>query len=118
MTVGELLDRMSGQELAEWRAFSLLEPFGEERADMRSAMVAQILANVNRGKDQAPFKLEDFLSGYERREYDEAAIAKLFGETAPEKLVPMSKEAREALREKLLATFSRFKGARRENGAH
>lgn len=40
-TVGELLTGqagpMSGEELADWEAYDLIEPFGEWRADMRAA---------------------------------------------------------------------------------
>lgn len=42
-------------------AFSQVEPFGEERADLRNAIIACIIANVNRGKDQKPFEVSDFM---------------------------------------------------------
>lgn len=35
MTVAELSDRMSSRELLEWMAYAELEPFGEQRADLR-----------------------------------------------------------------------------------
>ena len=39
MTVSELGDRMSSRELsAKWRAFYQIEPFGDERADLRQTM--------------------------------------------------------------------------------
>ena len=42
-------------------------PFGEYRADIRQAMTSQILANVHRGKNQRPFKIDDFMIGAKKR---------------------------------------------------
>jgi len=42
-------------------AFYSIEPFGEQRADLRAAIVASVIANSNRGKNQKPFKPEDFM---------------------------------------------------------
>lgn len=61
MTVQELLARMSSRELSEWMAYARVEPFGEERADLRSGIVASILANVHRPKGRKPLKPEDFV---------------------------------------------------------
>lgn len=52
---------MTAKQFREWEAYYELEPFGEERADIRSAQICQMLANVNRGKNQQPYKLGDFL---------------------------------------------------------
>lgn len=60
MTVGELLGRASGRELTEWTAYYKLEPFGEERADVRAGVVASVIANVHRGKNR-PFRPTDFM---------------------------------------------------------
>jgi hypothetical protein len=61
MTVSELRVRMPRRELTEWMAYYQMEPFGERRADVRSAIVAAILANANREKDQKPYKVKDFV---------------------------------------------------------
>lgn len=61
MTVRELLSRIDTAELVEWMAFYELEPFGYFRRDLEAAMIAQTIANVNRGKGKQPFKLNDFL---------------------------------------------------------
>lgn len=61
MTRRELLARMDSRELSEWMAYSQVEPFGEERADLRAALVAMTMANLWRGKDSKAFKLEDFV---------------------------------------------------------
>ena len=59
--VRELLARMGSDELTEWMAFYQLEPFGDFRADLRSAIVASTLANAHRSKEGKPFIPEDFM---------------------------------------------------------
>jgi hypothetical protein len=60
-TVDELLGRVTSRELTEWMAYERLEPFGEWRADLRAALVAMVMANAWRGKDQKAFTIEDFM---------------------------------------------------------
>lgn len=45
----------------EWQAYAALEPFDEERGDLRAASIVQVLANVNRDrkKSREPFTLDD-----------------------------------------------------------
>jgi hypothetical protein len=38
--VAELEQTMSGRELTEWMAYDSLEPFGDQRADLRAGIVA------------------------------------------------------------------------------
>lgn len=53
---------MSSREFAEWMAYFRLEPFGEARADWRAAMLAALIANVNRDpKRGKPFRIADFM---------------------------------------------------------
>jgi len=66
-TVEELLARISSRELAEWMAYAELEPFGEERADLRAGIVASTIANVNRGKNRKAYKAVDFVPKFERK---------------------------------------------------
>ena len=47
--------------MTEWAIVYGLEPFGDERADLRSGVVASTIANVNREKKRKPYKPEDFL---------------------------------------------------------
>ncbi|MFA5162089.1 MAG: DUF4035 domain-containing protein [Elusimicrobiales bacterium] len=61
MTVGELLGRISSRELTEWQAYYGIEPFGEERADLRAGIIAATGANVFRGKGIKPYKPQDFM---------------------------------------------------------
>lgn len=68
MTVGELLAGITSAELTEWMAFAELEPFGEERDDLRAAIVASTVAEVNRNpkKRKQPFTPQDFLPKFSR----------------------------------------------------
>lgn len=42
-------------------AYYSLEPFGEERADLRMAIVASLIANANRDPKHEAYKPEDFM---------------------------------------------------------
>lgn len=54
---------MPEREFLEWQAYYRIEPFGEERADLRAGVVAATVANtsgtVKRG--QRPYKASDFV---------------------------------------------------------
>ncbi len=53
---------MSSWEFTQWLQYNKLEPFGDERADYRSAIIACTLANIHgRKKGQKPFKPADFM---------------------------------------------------------
>mgnify|MGYP000046381597 CR=1 FL=1 len=73
MSVAELLSRISSRELSEWMAFYELEPFGDERADLRAGIVASTVANANRDpKKSKPYAPQDFLPRFEGGRGDEA----------------------------------------------
>lgn len=60
--------RMPYRVLMEWYAYAALEPFGEERADLRAAMVAATVANcMGRKKGQKAFKLTDFMLEFDKQ---------------------------------------------------
>lgn len=63
MTVAELLDRMSSREFSEWMAYSQIEPFGEERADLRQAMTTSAIHNSVQAQARSPkwTKAADFM---------------------------------------------------------
>jgi hypothetical protein len=61
-----MLAQITSKQLTEWMAFYQIEPFGEERDDLRSGIVASVIANVNRGKNRKPFKPEEFMPYRER----------------------------------------------------
>lgn len=54
---------MTPRQFAEWLEYERLEPFGDRRADYRAALIAMMLANINRDTKRrpTPWKLEDFL---------------------------------------------------------
>lgn len=62
-TVDELLDSISYPELIRWGKYYEAEPFGEWRADVRSAHIVSTLANINRDtkKRSKPYSIDEFL---------------------------------------------------------
>ena len=65
MTVADLAERMTAAEEAHWIALYKLDPWGEQRDDMRSALISQLIHNSNSRK---PKKLEDFMLFAKKRE--------------------------------------------------
>lgn len=53
--------------MSEWLAYYTVEPFGEYRADLRSAITSCVIANANRGKNKPPFKVADFMPSFEKK---------------------------------------------------
>lgn len=80
--MAELQRRISAAEYYEWAAFAQLEPFGEERADLRAAIVACTVANAFRGKNQKAAQPADFMPDFEPKrrqtQADMAAVMKQF----------------------------------------
>jgi len=60
-----MLAEMTSEHLGEWMAYSKLEPWGEERADLRAGIVASVIANSNKAKNKKPFKPTDFMPAFE-----------------------------------------------------
>jgi len=58
--VFELMERMDSVEFGYWIAYSNVDPFGEEIADLRAGTVASTIANCHRVKGAA-FKPSDFM---------------------------------------------------------
>ena len=56
-----LLRELDSHQIAEWMAYSQLEPFGDQEAFWRSGMVASTIANANKGKNTKAFAPEDFM---------------------------------------------------------
>lgn len=73
MPVGQLLASVSSRELTEWQAYYSLEPFGEERADLRAGIVASTVANSVRDPKQQkqPYSPDQFMPQFEEREPEE-----------------------------------------------
>lgn len=60
MSVAQAQREIDSQEFAGWLAFDRVSPFGEERADLRSAIIAATFANAHRGKNTKAFTVADF----------------------------------------------------------
>lgn len=61
-----MLDGLTAEQFIRWMAYARLEPFGEERADLRSAIIAVTMANAWRGKGSRAFKIEDFMPEFDK----------------------------------------------------
>jgi hypothetical protein len=72
MTLQEMGERMSSWEFALHWADFLRSPWDQDRADMRSAMVAATMVNItpNRKKGAPPARIEDFML-YRQERYHE-----------------------------------------------
>jgi hypothetical protein len=68
-----MLSEISSVQYAEWLAYSALEPWGEERDDLRMAIIASTIANVNRGKGQKAFTPDQFMPSFEQETEEQAA---------------------------------------------
>ena len=54
-----MLSEISMRQFAEWQAYAQLEPFDEERNDLRAASIVQTLLNLHRKKGRPAYKLKD-----------------------------------------------------------
>lgn len=64
-----MLARLPHRIWREWQEFAILEPFGEERADLRAGIIASTVANcMARDKGQPAFKPRDFMPQFEKQE--------------------------------------------------
>lgn len=52
--------------MAEWMAYAKLEPFGEERSDLRSGIVASTIANALTDESES-FDPQDFMPDFEEQ---------------------------------------------------
>lgn len=70
-SVREVEATMSSHEIAEWMAYYRINPWGEDRADLRSGVVASTIANVNRDPNKGrPFSPRDFMPYHQKQEQD------------------------------------------------
>lgn len=66
VTVEYLLKNISSRELTEWMVYYTIEPFGEERADLRAGIISSTVANVNRGKGGRTYKPQEFMPKFDK----------------------------------------------------
>lgn len=52
---------MPVSEFKYWMAYDNLYPFGDDRNNIHAGLIASTIANVNRGKNQAPSTAQDFM---------------------------------------------------------
>lgn len=60
-SVDEFLDRTTSSQLAEWRAYTRVEPLWNERLEILLASIAAVLANQWRGENDEPVSPKDFM---------------------------------------------------------
>jgi hypothetical protein len=85
MTHVELMRRMSARELAEWRVYYRLEPFGAERDAAHAGVISATVANFSGFRRSGDvFKPSDFMVDYLQ---------------APEELTEEQEAERQAARE-------------------
>jgi hypothetical protein len=78
-TQNELLRSLTRKELLEWQVYDRIEPFGEQRADLRSAIVATVVNNSQGGKA----KVKDFMPTFEPPKKQTASeMAEMFANLA------------------------------------
>lgn len=65
---------MSAREFSEWIAYARLEPFGEERADLRAGIVASTIAAVNTPKGKRRPKPGDFMPEFDKQKPNEREL--------------------------------------------
>ena len=71
-----MLARLPHRVWQEWQVFAALEPFGEERADLRAGIVAATIANcLARGKGKPAFKARDFMPQFGKPTRRESAAS-------------------------------------------
>lgn len=63
----QLLAETGAAELAEWRAYEQIAgPLGGARGDIQAALVATVIASVNKGKGQRTPRISDFVPRWDR----------------------------------------------------
>jgi len=65
---------MSSREIAEWMAFSQLEPFGSEANYVGHAIVAATMANIHRKKGKKAYEISDFMPKKKKVQTAEEAL--------------------------------------------
>jgi hypothetical protein len=56
-----MMETMPVKDFYDWMMLEQIEPFGEAGHYLRAGIIASVIANVNRGKDQPAFSPFDFM---------------------------------------------------------
>lgn len=67
---------MSSSELTEWMAFDSIDPFGEQRADLRSGILCATVANHSMSRPKKPVRPVDFMPFAEKPSGSGAVLLK------------------------------------------
>ena len=52
---------MTSRQFTDWLAYYSVDPFGDQRADLRAGIVSAVVANRWRGKNEQPLEPSDFM---------------------------------------------------------
>lgn len=77
-----MLEEITSRELSEWMAYNEIEPFGEDREDLRMGIIASTIANVNRASGKKPYKPQDFMPVFKIGTETEAEAGRRLAERA------------------------------------
>ena len=58
---------MSGREFVEWKKFYNIYPFGYERHDLGTGIIAAQVYNANRGKGKQAKQARDFMPKFKKK---------------------------------------------------
>ena len=58
MSVAEAIAKISAREFAEWRAYNIIEPIGQYRADLQAATIVAAIMGLSN-----PWRFLDFSMG-------------------------------------------------------
>ena len=79
------MQEIDSEEFSWWLAYAQVEPFPSEKAELGSAMISSVVANVNRDSKRKPepFTLKDFMLDFggdkeDKRKKQRAAVGKKF----------------------------------------
>lgn len=67
LDVDAMLAEMTAPQLAQWLDYYQVEPWGEDRADLRNAQLMALLFNLFRRRGTAPKRASDFMLRFGRR---------------------------------------------------
>lgn len=56
-----MLHEIDSTEFTEWMAYDNIDPFGDQRADLRAGIVAATVANFSMSPAQPPLTAADFM---------------------------------------------------------
>jgi len=75
MSIRRCQQEISPEEFNSWLAYYQIEPFGEDRADIRSAIIACTFANTMGSKNS---KMTDFMPKFEEQKDSPEILKKKF----------------------------------------